>query len=223
MTVARWLLDSDAATCICRYGLIEDLAQALGVGLESLCVLPQLRFQLHLRNPAKALKKLGSELAIAQASLLVSRAAEVSVMVSAANQALLEATPDIDGGELALFAALLDALDSGLITGDKRALVALSKLDGIGTEGQIWARLLCLEDAIARLIQHFGHAHVSNKVRQCPEANIALSIAFGRTTESTERSACEGLNSYINDVAAQTGNKYAPQHLLPIPSGHDDL
>lgn len=213
----RWLLDSDAAICLCKYVLVDDLARALGVPLMAICVLPQLRYQLHLASKEKALKKLGSELAFEQACRLVETAQEVSVLVSSANQALLAATPDIDGGELALFAALLDSEQSGLITGDKRALVALSRLDGEPTE-VLWARLLCLEDAIALLVQRFGHSYVSAKIRPRLDANMALSIAFGRVTASDASSTAEGLNSYLRDLNLNTRAKYIPRHVLDAAS-----
>lgn len=217
MSVDRWLLDSDAATCLCKYGLIDDLARALNVPLTAVCVLPQLRYQLHLANKPKALKKLGSEFAFEQACYLVETAQEVSVLVSSANQALLAATPDIDGGELALFAALLDSDRSGLVTGDKRALIALASLDGDSAE-VLWARLLCLEDAIALLVQRLGHAYVSDKVRPRPDANVALSIAFGRINVSSASSTSEGINSYLRDLHLNTGGRYIPRHCLDNPS-----
>lgn len=213
MMIVRWLLDSDAATCLCKFELVNDLAEALDVPLQALCVLPQLRYQLHIAKPAKALEKLGSQAAVDHAAHLVNCASEVSVLVSSANQALLAATPDIDGGELALFAALIDSHDCGLVTGDKRALIALSKVDALPAVTMIWARLLCLEEAVSLLIKHFGHAHVSGKIRLRQDANIGLSIAFGRTAASSPESTTEGLNSYIMELTAQTQHLYAPRRM----------
>ncbi|WP_126966833.1 hypothetical protein [Xanthomonas arboricola] len=139
MSAAHYLLDSDAAKSLCQYGLIEELATALGVTISDFSVLSQLRFQLHVANPAKALAKLGSDLAVAQVNLLVSEASEVVVLVESANYALLEGTPDIDGGELALFAALCEDITAGLITGDKRSLVALCKIEGRIVDRFSWA------------------------------------------------------------------------------------
>lgn len=218
MKFERWLLDSDAATCMCKFGFVDDLAKSLGVPLEALCILPQLRYQLHLAKPAKALKKLGSIEAVEQAQWLTDHATEVIVLADSANQALLEATPDIDGGELALFAALLDSTDSGLITGDKRALIALSKVEGAIADGLVWVRLLCTEEAIALLIKHLGHAYVSDKVRACPEANVGLSIVFGRTAPNSDESTGVALKSYIMELVANTGGKYTPQCLVTTSS-----
>lgn len=219
MKPQRWLLDSDAAKCMCKYRLVDELAAALGVDLTALCILPQLRFQLRLHEPRKALSKLGSADAVAQATRLVEHAAEVTVLTDSANLALLEATPDIDGGELALFAALLDAHDSGLITGDKRAIIALSGVSGISADHAVWMRLLCTEDAIAMLVQHFGHDHVSAKIRACPDTNMAVSIAFGRSAPNSPECTHEGLRSYILDLVTCTGGRYIPQHVSGAPTG----
>lgn len=202
---------------MCKFGFVDDLAKALGVPLKALCILPQLRYQLHLAKPAKAFKKLGSIEAFEQAQRLTDHATEVIVLADSANRALLEATPDIDGGELALFAALLDSTDSGLITGDKRALIALSKIEGTIGDGLAWVRILCTEDAIALLIEHFGHAYVSGKVRACPGANIGLSIVFGRTAPNSNECTGAALKSYIMELVANTAGKYTPKHLATTP------
>jgi len=218
MKFERWLIDSDSATCMCKFGFVDDLTKALGVPLQALCILPQLRYQLNLAKPAKALEKLGSIEAVEQAQWLTAHATEVIVLADSANQALLEATPDIDGGELALFAALLDSTDSGLITGDKRALIALSKVEGAIADGLVWVRILCTEEAIALLIKHLGHAYVSGKVRACPEANVGLSIVFGRTAPNSEESTSVALKSYIKELVANTGGKYTPQYVATTSS-----
>ena len=218
MKLERWLLDSDAATCMCKFGFVNDLAKALGVPLQALSILPQLRYQLHLLKPAKALKKLGSIEAVEQAQWLTANATEVIVLVDSANHALLEATPDIDGGELALFAALLDSNDSGLITGDKRALIALSNVKGLISDDLVWVRILCTEEAVALLIKQFGHSYVSGKVRERPDANVGLSIVFGRTAPSSDEGTSVALMSYIKELVSNTGGKYTPQYVATTSS-----
>ncbi len=213
MSAQRWLLDSDAAACMCKYELVRDLSRAMGVTLADLCVLPQLRYQLQLNKPAKALARLGSKMAVAQAKLLIKHAAEVVVRQDSANFALLEGTPDIDGGELALFAAMLDSSDSGLLTGDKRSLVALSKMQGTIKDSVSWLRILCTEEALALLIEHFGHAYISRKVRARLDANIGLAIIFGRAAPSSVQSIDQGLRSFVLDLARKTGGSYVLRHV----------
>jgi len=207
MSITSYLLDSDAAKCMCQYGLMQDLATALNVRLSDFYILSQLRYQLHLNTPSKALKKLGTADAVKQAELLVAHAGEVIVLIESANYLLLQGTPDIDGGELALFAAMSDQPNSGLITGDKRSLIALCKVEGLST-GFSWARIMCTEEAIRRLIKHFGWQHVSDKIRARPDVNTGLSLIFGRSSPAAEQCVHEGLASYLNALAADTNGKY---------------
>ena len=220
MSIDTWLLDSDAATCLCKYGLINDLAIALGVALSDLRVLPQLKYQLLIHKPAKALAKLGTQAAVDQAKLLIEQAGEVEVLAESANILLLEATPDIDGGELALFAALCVDEDAGLITGDKRALTALAKIDDQLQGHLSWARILCLEEAIAVLVQHFGLKYVSDRVRARPDSNTGLSLIFGRTAASSAASVDEGLKSFLSNLVELTNGKYSwPKASAAVSAG----
>ncbi|UXL29487.1 hypothetical protein [Stenotrophomonas maltophilia] len=216
MSATHYLLDSDAAKSLCQYGLIEDLATALGIKLSDFSILSQLRFQLHVANPAKSLLKLGSDLAVAQVNLLVSQASEVVVLTESANYALLEGTPDIDGGELALFAALCEDNSAGLITGDKRSLVALCKVGASIQESFNWAQIICLEEALALLVNHFGWAYVSDRVRVRPDVNSAISTVFGRSVAADEQAISEGLQSYLRDLQIKTSGKYQSPYLMQI-------
>ncbi|QNH10652.1 hypothetical protein [Xanthomonas sp. SI] len=217
MGASHYLIDSDAAKALCQYGLIEDLATALGLTLSDFSILAQLRYQLHLANPEKSLKKLGSELAVAQVKLLVAEASEVVVMLKSANYALLEGTPDIDGGELALFAAICDDSNASLITGDKRSLVALCKVEGEIQESFSWAQILCLEEAVAILVGHFGWEYVSKRVRLRLDVNSAISNIFGRSAPAGETAVSEGLQSYLKDLQINTAGRYQSPYLLGLP------
>lgn len=213
MSLTKYLIDSDVARCLCSYELIEDLATAIGVTLADFFILSQLKYQLHLSKPDKALKKLGTPQAVQQAQRLVSQASEVVVMADSANYVLLDGTPDVDGGELALFAALCESPSTGLVTGDKRALVAFGKVTGPIESKFTWAQILCLEEAIARLIDHFGLDHVSKAIRTHPGTNTALEMIFGRTSASEAKDVNEGLASYLNDLVTATQGKYVSPFL----------
>lgn len=218
MAFHRYLLDSDVSKVMCIYGLIDDLATALGVTLADFLILSQLKFQLKLNNPAKALLKLGSAPAVEQARRLVAEASEVTVLAESANYALLSATPEIDPGELTLFAALCEDPNSGLVTGDKRALVVLSNVKG-AIEGKFaWAQILCLEEAVAALLAHFGLEHVSARIRACPGTNIALEIVFGRSQPHDLANVNAGLGSYLKQLMHDTQGKYVSPFVASLPA-----
>lgn len=206
-----YLLDSDAAKKICQYRLLHELAAALGCALSEFAVLPQLKFQLKLANADKAHEKLGSPEAVDMAEQLVAAASEVVVLVDTANPLLQLNRPDIDSGEATLFAALYGDNDSNLVSGDKRAFVALSKVCGVPVVDALWARLICLEEALLIILRHVDFQQVSEKVRSVPSVDTAISIAFGRTHANPIEGVLNGLNSYLQDLQAQTSGKY----LLP--------
>lgn len=203
-----YLLDSDAARKLCQYQLIHELTRALECALTDLAVLPQLIFQLRLNNPENALKKLGSNESVTMAIELVRHANTVEVQIEQSNHILDVERPDIDSGEAVLFAALYQNAQDRLISGDKRAFVALSNItDPIPTEG-IWARLICLEEAILLILEREGFDLVSAKVRARSDVDKAISMVFGRTQAANHASVLEALNSYIKDLNRSTGGKW---------------
>lgn len=203
-----YLLDSDAAKKICQYSLLHELASALGCGLGDFAVLPQLKFQLKLIKDDKAFAKLGSLEAVDLARQLVASASEVEVLVESANPLLLLNRPDIDSGEATLFAALYGNEGAELLSGDKRAYVALSKVEGMPVVDALWARLICLEEALYLILGSAEFQLVSAKVRARPDVDTSVSIAFGRTAENPLESVVEALLSYMRSLEADTSGKY---------------
>ncbi|AWT10036.1 hypothetical protein DM292_07370 [Stutzerimonas frequens] len=202
-----YLLDSDAAKKICQYHLLHELAGALGCGLESFAVLPQLKFQLKLADDGKALAKLGTPEAADLARQLVAAATEVEILAEAANPLLLLGRPDIDSGEVTLFAAL-HGNDAELLSGDKRAYVALSKVEDVQETADLWARLLCFEEALYLILRSADFQLVSDKVRSQPSVDMAVSIAFGRAAANPPEAVTEALLSYMHALANETGGRY---------------
>lgn len=203
-----FLLDSDVAKKICQYHLLNELAVSLGCGLNDFAILPQLRFQLKLADPAKALNKLGTQEAVDLAHELVRAAAEVEVVAETANPILELNRPDIDSGEATLFAALHNAEADSLVSGDKRAFVALSAINGVSVVDAFWARLICLEEAMHLIVMSANFDDVSAKVRAQPAVDIAISIAFGRAVANVQAVVVEALASYMSDLHACTNGKY---------------
>ncbi|PTU03172.1 hypothetical protein DBR45_08490 [Pseudomonas sp. HMWF031] len=203
-----YLLDSDVAKKICQYQLLHELVEALDCGLEGFAVLPQLRFQLKLSNQAKAVQKLGSEAAVDLAQQLVAHAVEVQIAAEAANPILELNRPDIDSGEATLFAALYDNDSDSLISGDKRAFIALSQVNGLPVLDALWARLICIEEAIHYIVRTASFGTVSAKIRAMPAVDTAISIAFGRAKPNPQADVLDALMSYIKDLQRQTAGKY---------------
>lgn len=203
-----YLLDSDAAKKICQYHLLHELAGALNCAMGDFAVLPQLKFQLKLSKDEKALAKLGTEEAVALARQLVAAASEVEIVAEAANPLLQLNRPDIDSGEATLFAALHGNEESELLSGDKRAYVALSRVDGMAVVDALWSRLICLEEAVYLIVRNTDFQLISDKIRARPEVDMAVSISFGRVIANPPETVIEALQGYMHSLVGDTGGKY---------------
>jgi hypothetical protein len=187
--------------------LMDELRHGIGCTLADLAVLPQLRFQLHLGG-AKALTKLGTTEAVAAAEALVAQASEIAITPVMANLMLALNRRDIDSGEQVLFAAVLAQPGDHLFSGDKRAFISLSQLDDVDA---IWPSLSCMEELMYRVILAHEFAPVSAKIRARPDADMALSMVFGRSEPAAQDSVIEGLDSYLSDLTDDTAGKYVIQ------------
>lgn len=201
------LLDSDVAKKIAQYTLVDELKLGVGCALTDLAVLPQLRYQLRLGSD-QAFRRLGTAEAVAAAETLVANACEVALTPEAANYVLALNRRDIDTGEQLLFASILACPNDRLFTGDKRALVALAQIEGIDA---IWTSLSCFEQLMVRIVDAHEFNAISGKVRARPDADMAMSIVFGRTAAAGQTSVAEGLQSYLLALATDTGGKYVIQ------------
>ena len=204
------LLDSDAARKLCQFDLIEFLLTSIQFKATDLGVLPQLKFQLHLNDEKKAEKKLGSRHAFENAKNLASSAFEVEVSADSANPILELDRPDLETGELTLFAALSETEESHLLSGDKRAYIALSKVDQLDEIHELWPRFLCLEEAILIIIAHHDFDAISERVRSDPDVDTAVALTFGVSAPSSKENVEGALTSYVNHLQQQTAGRFIP-------------
>lgn len=204
------LLDSDAARKLCQFDLVEFLLASIELEASNLGVLPQLKFQLHLNNEEKAIRKLGSRVALENARKLVSSASEVEISANSANPILTLDRPDLDTGELTLFAALSEIEKGQLLSGDKRAYIALSKVEPIQEIQDLWIRFLCLEEAILIILSRSDFTSVAQRIRSNPNVDKAVALTFGASTPSPKDSVEEALKSYVNHLEQVTAGRYIP-------------
>lgn len=204
------LLDSDAAKKLCQFDLVEHLLVSIKFKATQLGVLPQLKFQLQLNDDTKAKKRMGSRSAVENAKKLVLSAFEVEISSNIANPILTIERPDLETGELTLFAALSEAENSRLLSGDKRAYIALSKINGLKELHELWPRFICLEEAILIILFHNDFCSVSQRIRTNSTVDRAVALTFGLTTSNSRESVVEALKSYINHLEQATAGKFIP-------------
>lgn len=204
-----YLLDSDVAKKLAQYNLIAELIHGLGCKESDLAVLPQLKYQLglHLADQSKAIKKLGTPQAVSVAMQLVTNATEVVITSDIANPILSLNHPNLDSGEKTLLAALATQEADKLISGDKRAIVAISKIDDLPIKN-LWARILSLEEAMFIIITSNQFSDISDKVRSQTGVDTSISIVFGKSTKNNLENVKEGLLSFIKSLSTDTQGLY---------------
>jgi hypothetical protein len=112
---------------------------------------------------------------------------------------------DLDGGESQLLAVLIRRSAALLLTGDKRAILAMEPIVQAGSyHDQVARRVACLEQIAMALISRHGAETIHRRV--CSEAAIDKSLANCFSCISgfcRPESILEGLTSYIADLRRQ--------------------
>ncbi|MEI7209922.1 hypothetical protein WCT90_15570 [Pectobacterium carotovorum] len=204
-----FILDSDVARKLCQYSLLDELLRSTEIPLSNFFILPQLRFQLKINAPTKAIKLLGSEEAYNSAQKLILECHEINIPSSDFTNQILTTlnAPDIDSGEATLFTAIIIDINKKLITGDKRAIKALSSLINISSS-DIWLRVLTFEEALLTMLHSHPFDLISNKIRGRNDVDTGISIIFGRSVKNSKESVIEGLTSNINELKRATSHLY---------------
>lgn len=203
-----YLLDSDAARKLCQYLLLDEFAESLDCSFRDFAVLPQLKFQLAIQHDQKALKKLGSREAVLLAQALICAAVEINLTPDAANNLLQMDRPDIDSGEAVLFAALSQGNDDKMVSGDKRAYIALSGIEGYPVVDALWPRLICLEEAVLLILRRYPFELISDRVRARSDVDISMRMAFGNSAANSQQAVTQALESYLGNLRRSTNGKY---------------
>lgn len=109
---------------------------------------------------------------------------------------------EFDTGESQLVAVLVTRLLPRLVTGDKRAVIALAALD----MPEAYGRLCCLEQVLCHLVEHGDWHALRNQICAESKADTAVRIAFKCHSEADQADVHGGLASYIANLRARTGN-----------------
>jgi len=126
---------------------------------------------------------------------------ELAAELESAAQAL---ALNLDAGESQLAAIVVSRAVPALLTGDKRAIVAMEQLLETTPELQALAgRVHCLEQAVRRLVDAAGIDTIRPAICAEPRVDKALTICFscasGQASQTSVRTA---LDSYIADLRA---------------------
>jgi hypothetical protein len=201
------LVDSDVIYKLAMCNLLDDTLAALDLTRTDAYVLPTAKYKFGVarRRPDIGERRYGVEVFSRIRDFLAS-VREIEVTGPSEELQLLASIDGIDAGEAILFSATADFDQYLLATGDKTSLRALALATVcLPIAQRIRGHVICLEQIIKRLIQHFGFLYVRDKIVPARACDIALSAAFGSGWDATEPNVLAALDSYINEL-----------HSLPI-------
>lgn len=200
-------IDNDVVLKMCAYLVAEELVQVASMDAVPPAILAIAKFTLRNRvERSRAIKdkaavKEALELALAKVRHLEPTQEEIEIAADLEQEAAMLGLA-FDGGESQLTAMLLKRNGSALVTGDKRAINALAKIN----PPEIHRRIGCLEQLIASVATQFGVGRVREGVcaeRDCDKA-ITASFACSSSTLSLPE-LMVGLRSYINFLRKEAG------------------
>ncbi|MBL1179260.1 hypothetical protein [Pantanalinema sp. GBBB05] len=198
------LIDNDALLKLARYGLLNESIALFGCAPDEVRVLATAKYSLFpARNHLRLCKDEESAARLTE-FLKVSTPLDATLADPELLDAL-NAVQNIDAGESLLFAVGATEKNTLVVTGDKRSLAALCSNDSVAQVFSALAgRVVSMEVLFLYLIER-QFVYVQQCVRSKPEADKALSIAFGVSISADFNSVREGLTSYIRHLQNITG------------------
>ena len=202
------LVDNDVLVKGACYGLLAELVATVSgpircglLGAARFVVPKAIGRQKLQREPAVAQQAFQAFLA--QHDLVEPTSAEeaLAAELEAAAQAL---ALNLDAGESQLAAMLISRAVPALLTGDKRAVIAMDQLFEAMPAVQVLAgRIHCLEQAVRRLLASADAGEIRQSICAEPRVDKALTICFSCSSpEVSPPSIAAALDSYIADLRA---------------------
>jgi len=206
------LLDNDVVIKLAAYSLAEQLFQATSTRSSQPAMLGVSRFVIASKI-ARAKFIRDRSAAAASVGILVSKIewlepddAELKFAAQLEAEAMHSGL-EMDVGESLLIAILINRSFVALITGDKRAIRALSKSLSRPSSQMV----ACLEQLVAYFVSTDDLQYLRTRICAEPLVDRAITACFGCSQATTTAdSVIDGLRSYINDL-----EQNAPEILIP--------
>jgi hypothetical protein len=189
----KLLVDTDAFCKLAICGLLEDTVHLMDFNRSECGRLPALPYML---RRGRLRKRYGDE----NCELMLPVAENLPPAPKPGDVWLEKLVPveAIDPGEAQLFAA---AAQFGImvITGDKRALVALKNIVGFPTA--LEGRIVTLEAALIALCNYIGPDEVRLCIQPSMESDQMIKICFSNPKSDPLECLCSYYNNLVSDVA----------------------
>ncbi len=193
------LVDVDVLAKLAHWGMLPDLPAFVGVDWDRMSTVASLRFRAQ-RAATKPDGKLFHTTDAAHAVMHALAQMAPLPTVDPARLAAFQDATDIDAGEAVLFALLDGVADRCVLTGDKRAVRALSQLPA-ARRALLEGRLLVLEAVFLQALDLRGIEWLRERV--CPSRALdkAIAIAMGSRCDAPPAAVIEALRSYHGELA----------------------
>lgn len=197
------LVDNDVVLKTCCYGIDEPLLELLDDVEATPLVLAVARYVIEGRIKRDR-SLVDRERARKSFARTIDRLREVEptdaeLTLAAGFEAAAQALNlELDGGESQLLAMLIERGLPLLLTGDKRAIVAIERIAGDALPGPSVA---CLEQVMTMILGRIGLGRLRERV--CSETGVdrALTSCFAcRSTVVDTAAVVEGLDSYVGHL-----------------------
>lgn len=188
------LIDTDAFCKLSVAGLLHEAVEFFGAELHECFRLPALP---HMLNRGKLVRKFGSEACRA----MLTDATVMPLLPKPSDSWLELLTPinAIDPGEAQIIAAAAAEPALMILTGDKRALLALKNV--VGAADVFSGRIVTLEAILLALCDSLGGEEVRRRVAALMSLDVMVSICFSETNQDPK--SC--LLSYYDDLVTKLG------------------
>jgi len=210
------LVDNDVLVKGACYGVLAELATSVS-GIASRCgVLGAARFvapsairRQHLQRDASIARELLQ--AFLDQTVVVEPTEDEQQLAAELESTAQALALNLDAGESQLAAILVTRTIASMLTGDKRAIVAMEQLLQTIPQVQVLAgRVHCLEQAVRRLVQATDVATIRHAICAEPRVDKALTICFSCASPDSQPAVVAALSSYIDDLRA------AAPHVLAV-------
>lgn len=203
------LIDNDALLKLARYDLLDTALASFGFGHDDVRVLATAKYVL---LPAKnRLRRCKDEASAHRLEAFLAKVKTITSELADEDKVdALAAPPNIDPGEALMLAVAASTADAYVITGDKRALTALSEEEDLqAVHATLSGKVLSLEVLFTFLIEA-DFEEVQACVRRQPAVDKALTNAFGVSAPAPLLSVRAALDSYVEHLRRRTGTLLHP-------------
>lgn len=193
------LVDVDVLAKLAHWDMLAELPDFAGFQWDQMSTVASLQF----RAQRAAASPDGKLFRTREAALAVSSALDLMVPLPAVDPARLAAfqdASDIDAGEAILFALLDGIADRYVLTGDKRAVRALSRLPA-ARRALLEGRILILEGVFLQALALRGIEWMRERVCPSRELDKAIAIALGSRCDAPRTVVHTALYSYHRELA----------------------